>query len=133
MLKWLELPLYFYSLGVTFFLWIFFWIFFGNFFVVYIFPWIWNISSIFFPTIITKLKTIETKKTCWLGHARWGVIQLCKLKISPNWFSFTFTKGKKCKKTHTSLKYMLHFFFQICVINQFYYCMIHHVKQIWSW
>jgi len=42
MLEWLELPLYFYLLGVTFFFENFYLNFFGNVFVVYIFPWIWN-------------------------------------------------------------------------------------------
>jgi hypothetical protein len=50
-----------------FFLEIFYLNFFGNVFVVYIFPWIWN------------------QKKMLVG-AGGGVIQLFKLKISPNYF-----------------------------------------------
>jgi hypothetical protein len=52
----------------------------------------------FFPTRIAKGTKFETKKTCWILKVGGEWTQ-----ISPNCFTFTFTKEQKCK-----LKFIYH-------------------------
>jgi hypothetical protein len=62
-----------------------------------------------------------------------GLIKLFNAKISPNYLVFTFTKETKVKIYFDIIKVIIIFcdFFQSCIINHFYYCMIHVVKQIY--
>jgi len=92
-LELINLIKFFYSLGVTFFLSNLWFQIFGIFFVVYIFFWICKIVSIFFPTRITKLKKIETKKNMLVGEG--VLIQLFNTFTKLCYFYFS--KGNKGK------------------------------------
>jgi len=86
---------------------------FGKFFVVYIFPWIFIIFSIFFPTKIAKLKKFETKKTCWLGKGG-GQSNYINPKFTQIKLCFLLQRKQRQKYILTSLKiYMLWFFFKV--------------------
>ncbi len=86
---------------------------FGKCFVVYIFPWICIIFSIFFPTKIAKLRKLFKPKI-----SPNLLIQLFKSKISPNSIVFPFTKETNVKMYFDIIKkQMLLLVFQFFVIN----------------